>query len=237
MTQRDPSQFLRVTRPERRNVRWGHPLAFIIHALPRAIEHALATLSLPSGARVLDYGCAEQPYRDRFGPDVEYIGADLPGNPLAQLEIHPDTPLELGDACMDLVLSSQVLEHVADPAAYLRECTRVLKSGGRLVLSTHGIMLLHRDPIDYWRWTCDGLRHVVTQAGLRVDELRGVMGMGATGVQLFQDATIVRLPHRLWRPYAWLLQGIAGWVDRYIDRDSRDQNAMVFVITATKERL
>lgn len=230
----DAPQFLRTQRPERRNVRWGHPLGYIIAMLPQAIEDALARVELRPGNRILDYGCAEQPYRDCFAPELHYIGADLPGNPLASLEIRPGQPLDLETGSVDLVLSSQVLEHVTDPAAYLRECRRVLRPGGRLVLSTHGIMPLHRDPVDYWRWTCDGLRHAIAAAGFDVDELRGVMGLGATGVQLFQDATILRLPRRLWRPYAWVMQGLARWVDRLIDRDSRDLNALVFVVLATR---
>lgn len=226
-------QFLRTTRPERRNARWGHPLAYIIEELPRAIEGAIDRLAIPEEATVLDFGCAEQPYRASLPADVRYLGADLPGNPLAELTIRPGEPLDLAAGSADVVLSSQVLEHVVDPAGYLRECHRVLAPDGHLLLSTHGLMPLHRDPIDYWRWTCDGLRHVLAEAGFEVDAFEGVMGMAATGVQLFQDATIVRLPRRLWRPYAAILQGIARLADRRTSRESRAQNAMVYLVTAT----
>ena len=53
----------------------------------------------------------------------------------------------------DAVLSTQVLEHVADPGALPAERFRVLRPGGRLLLSTHGIFVYHPDPDDYWRWT------------------------------------------------------------------------------------
>lgn len=46
------------------------------------------------------------------------------------------TALPFPDAHFDTVLSHAVIEHVADPAAYLREARRVLKPGGHLFLQT-----------------------------------------------------------------------------------------------------
>ena len=60
-----------------------------------------------------------------------------------------------------------------DPALYLSECFRVLRPGGRMLLSTHGMFVYHPDPDDYWRWTCAGLQHVVERGGLRGRALRG----------------------------------------------------------------
>jgi len=102
------------------------------------------------------------------------------------------------------------------------------------VLSTHGMMALHRDPIDYWRWTSDGLRHSLERTGFRIDTFRGVMGMGATGIQFFQDATILALPRRTRRVYAAVLQSFAGFVDRRTSADHKATDAMVFLIGATR---
>lgn len=229
----DGQEFLRAHRPERRNVRWGHPLAHIVRILPKAVEDAVR--ALPPTGTVLDFGCAEQPYRALFEPAWTYLGADLPGNPLADLTLQPGEPLDLEDASVDAVLSSQVLEHVVDPAGYLAECHRVLRPGGSLVLSTHGMMALHRDPIDFWRWTSDGLRHAIGDAGLEIQRFSGVMGLGATGIQFFQDDTILSLPRRTRRLYAVAMQSFAGFVDRRIPASRKAENAMVFVVTATRE--
>jgi SAM-dependent methyltransferase len=75
-------------------------------------------------------------------------------------------PPEAGD--YDFVLSSQVLEHVLDPAVYLSECFRVLKPGGKLLVTTHGTFWDHACPHDYWRWTAYGLRQAVENAGFGV---------------------------------------------------------------------
>lgn len=44
--------------------------------------------------------------------------------------------LETGEPPFDLVLNMEVIEHVADPAAYLADCTRLLKPGGLMIVAT-----------------------------------------------------------------------------------------------------
>jgi SAM-dependent methyltransferase len=52
----------------------------------------------------------------------------------------------------DVVAMSQVIEHVPDPATLLRECRRVLRPGGRLVLSTpNARSVAHRTYGRHWR--------------------------------------------------------------------------------------
>src|SRR2546421_231615 len=116
----------------------------------RQLENVVSRFALPAtsaGSRVLDYGCAARPYRPLFGPAIEYVGADLEGNPLADVLLNADGSVPLPEAHFDLVLSTQVLEHVADPALYVSECHRLLKPGGTLVITTHGIMFYHPDPV------------------------------------------------------------------------------------------
>lgn len=183
---------------------------------------------------MLDYGCADQPYRRLFPANVDYTGADLPGNPLASLEIRPDGTVPVDDAAFDAVLSTQVLEHVDDPSVYLAECLRVLRPGGRLLLSTHGIMVWHPDPVDHWRWTGQGLRHQVARAGFEVERFEGVMGLGATGLQLTQDAFHWRLPRRAQPLFARAMQGLARLADRAETAQGRRDNALVFALVARK---
>lgn len=217
-----------------RATRWGSRLAVINRKLPAAITQAIAHCQLPAHARVLDYGCADMPYRGLFDPATEYLGADIPGNPDAHIEIQANGALATPNSSVDMVLSSQVLEHVADPALYLREAYRVLKPGGALVLSTHGIMIYHRDPVDYWRWTGEGLHKAVADAGFEVTRFEGVLGLAPTGLQLFQDATWIHLPRLLRRPYALILQTLIALFDRMHSAQSRRMNALVYVINAVK---
>jgi SAM-dependent methyltransferase len=210
----------------------SHRLSHIIRALPAGLEELSA--ALPSSGRVLDYGCADAPYRRFFAPHAEYVTADLPGNPDAQIELLEDGSLPEPDDSFDVVLSTQVLEHVSDPDLHLAECFRVLRPGGRMLLSTHGIMVYHPDPVDYWRWTCAGLQRAVQEAGFEIVRFEWIMGLAATGLQLFQDALIYGLPRGFRRAFAFLMQTLIGWVDRLGSPESRRYNALVFALVVEK---
>lgn len=211
-----------------------HYMRHIATVLPQAIGRLIERLQLVHASRVLDFGCADQPYRNFFSDDVKYIGADLQGNALAEVVIDAGGRLGVDDNTVDAVLSTQVLEHVGDPAVYLSESLRVLKPGGQLLLSTHGMMVLHRDPVDYWRWTSDGLRHAIEQAGFEVIHFEGLMGLGATGVQFLQDATVLKLPRFMQRAYIMIMQCFVTLADRLDNDQSKALNALVFAVIARK---
>jgi SAM-dependent methyltransferase len=217
-----------------RTLRRSHPLAYIIRELPARLAALSEELGCPSDGRVLDYGCADVPYRHLFPSSAEYLAADLVGNPQANLSLNPDGTVPIGDQSVDVVLSTQVLEHVKDPSLYLSECRRVLRPQGRLLLSTHGFMVYHPDPEDLWRWTCAGIREAVERQGLRIVRFEGIMGLGASGLQLAQDAFLFRLPRGLRRPFAYVMQSLIAAVDRHESQESKDRNALVFALVAER---
>ena len=105
---------------------------------------------------MLDVGCGIKPYRPFFDPFIEsYVGVDI-GNPAADLEGSAEA-LPVEDGSFDIVLCTQVLEHVEDPEQAVRELHRVASPGGRVLASTHGVQVYHPSPTDYWRWTHAGL--------------------------------------------------------------------------------
>lgn len=212
----------------------GHPYAHHIRTLPARLEALSADLRLDTGARVLDYGCADLPYRHFVAAGCEYVGADLPGNPLATLTLEPDGTVPVDDESFDAVMSTQVLEHVSDPALYLTECFRVLRPGGRMLLSTHGVFVYHPDPQDLWRWTCEGLRRAVTDAGFEVERFEGIIGLVPTGLQLVQDGLWGRCPERLQPWFARGMQALVSFADRAETQQSRDYNGQVFGLVASR---
>jgi SAM-dependent methyltransferase len=218
-----------------RRGRPSHRLAYIIWLLPRRLESLAGWLNVGPGDRVLDYGCAEQPYRRFFGETVEFVGADLPGNPAADIIIRAEGTLDLADNSFDAVLSTQVLEHVANPSTYLNECLRVLKPGGRLLLSTHGLMVYHPDPVDYWRWTGAGLSRALRSAGFTLIHSEGIMGLGAVGLQFVQDSIYHRIHPRLRPAVAMLFQSLIAISDRLAPGDAQ-WDALVHAVVAEKPK-
>jgi SAM-dependent methyltransferase len=217
----------------RRATPW-HRYAHHIRTLSAGLERIAQKLQTPVGGRVLDYGCADVPYRYFFAADVDYVAADLEGNPHATLILNSDGTVPAEDESFDTVMSTQVLEHVTDPGLYLSECFRVLRPGGRILLSTHGIFGYHPDPDDYWRWTCAGLQRATREAGFEVESFEGIIGLGATGLQLFQDAFYYDLPPRLQPAFALVMQALIAVVDRLPRQRATQYDAQVFALVARR---
>jgi len=219
-----------------RRVHARNPYAYYVRRLPLRLRTLVTGLELPAGGRVLDYGCADMPYRAFFPDGVDYVGADLAGNGEAEVILNGDGTLPLPNATFDAVMSTQVLEHVEDPRAYLSECFRVLRPGGRLLLSTHGVFPYHPDPIDLWRWTCEGLRSEIESAGFSILHFEGIVGLAATGIQLLQDAISYRIPPR-WVPrLALVMQPLVALADRFETPRTRGYNAAVFALIGVRSR-
>ena len=120
--------------------------------------------------RLFDYGCGAAPYRGFFRDCQEYIGADVTPGPYIDRLLDAEGLTQEPSGSYDAVLSTQVLEHVKDPVAYVRECHRLLRPGGQLMLSTHGMVEEHGCPYDFHRWTSRGLENLAADCGFEVVE-------------------------------------------------------------------
>lgn len=155
------SAFIDVDRPRLRPARTHHGyrhLALLASQLEAELVRAQPGITV-------DLGSGSEPYRPLV--PGRYIGLDLTtahGVPSAVARAE-QTPLR--SACADLVLSTQQLEHVDEPLAVLSEARRILRPGGTILLSTHGVWSHHPDPQDLWRWTEEGLVRIFEQAGFR----------------------------------------------------------------------
>ncbi len=118
-----------------------------------------------SDVRVLDIGSGGSSYH-RFFPNRLSIDIDPARKPDIVADAH-NLPFKDGE--FELVLCTEVLEHVKDPRKVIGEIGRVLKTGGQVILTTRFVYPLHDTPHDYWRFTKYGLRELF--AGWEVLEL------------------------------------------------------------------
>jgi SAM-dependent methyltransferase len=165
-----------------------------------------------AGDRVLDLGAGDGHFAaslagagcDVVALDPSAVAVERSGGRVRLLE---PGPLPLEDSSMDVVWAGEVIEHVADTDAWLSEVRRVLRSGGRLLVSTpwHGrlktaalALFAHERVLDprgpHLRfYTPRGMRDVLD--GFGFDDVR-VSGLG--GTPLFRSTLLAEARRARW---------------------------------------
>ncbi len=109
----------------------------------------------PAVQRILDAGCGNGWLASRYRGPHMVVGIDLADANLRRIRdlgIHPvkynlDRPLPFADGAFDTVVCSEILEHIFSPDQLLREIMRVLKPGGRVILTVPNLHCL-RNRVD-----------------------------------------------------------------------------------------
>ena len=123
-----------------------------------------------------------------------------------------------------------MLEHVADPAAFLAEAHRVTKKGGSLIAAAPFLFYLHGMPHDYRRYSPDGLALAIEAAGFSVVEKKAVGGIIAFLSSLFFAPLFHMLKFLpVWTLYPLFVSVVPlAWLDTVLDTSSRlPANALV----------
>lgn len=137
---------------------------------------------------MLDYGCGGQPYKEFFLPKLsQYIAADVSAaeGVVLDIEIEPNQVLPLNTASIDTLLSTQTLEHLEDVEFYIGECSRLLRSGGTLIITAPMQWRHHEVPYDYWRFTKYGLTTLLEKHGFLIKSISPCGGVYALIGQIF----------------------------------------------------
>jgi SAM-dependent methyltransferase len=136
----------------------------------RLIDADLETVQARFAGRVLDIGGGRRRGSFRAPRETRWVVADVSrtGGPHVCADVQA---LPFRDAAFDAIKITEVLEHVPDTAAALRECRRVLRPGGRLVATAPFLERLHGDPHDYVRYTDAMWRRLLAESGLTADSV------------------------------------------------------------------
>lgn len=128
------------------------------------------------GDRILDVGAGQSPYR-QFMSDLRWTTADVDSSCNPDVLLEEGAPLPFPDDSFNLVLCTQVLEHVAEPASLVLELKRVLRPGGFLLINVPFLYPRHGRPYDYRRYTPEGLADLL---GVEVEAVACLGGIGST---------------------------------------------------------
>ncbi len=169
-------------------------------------EFLLSELAVTPGALVVDIGCGEQPFRRVIeAQHARYLGVDVSQNARRTVSLLAElSGLPLADGCVDVILCTEVLEHVPDARLAIREMARVLRPGGRLICTTPFLYPLHEEPHDYTRMTVFYLSTLAREYQLeivRLEKLGTAVDVLVTlWCHLWAGPSAFRKPFRyLWR--------------------------------------
>jgi SAM-dependent methyltransferase len=214
-------------------------------------------VSAPENSKVLDVGAGSAPYRGSFS-HCRYFTQDFvqldPGQLLHGAYSNVDyvsdaasIPVESGS--FDVVLCTEVLEHVREPIAVVQEMARILRPGGRLILTAPLGSGIHQEPYHYYGgYTPYWYQYFLAVAGfsqIKVEANAGSLKFFAQESIRFVQST---RPFKLGMPLLLDLLWLPVWVllapmfvlaipliCRLLDRFDREQRFTVgYHVTAVK---
>lgn len=80
---------------------------------------------------------------------------------------------QIPDDSFDVVFSMDVFEHLREPFEAAKECIRITKPGGLMVHRTLFAYRYHPSPVDYWRYSAQGLEYLFTRTGRATTVVKG----------------------------------------------------------------
>ena len=125
------------------------------------------------------------------------------------------TDVPLLSALADCVMCTEVIEHLAEPERCVREAHRLLRPGGLLIGSVPFMYPVHGDPLDFHRFTPEGLMRLLGRfASVDVRPMGGYFGSLGLFVELgLQEFRSPALWARVVRRMLRLLARFLTWMD------------------------
>jgi len=157
---------------------------------------------LRTGAVCVDIGSGVSPHRSiaKQSFDIaQYIALDVAASDSTDL-VADATQLPFADSCVDIAISIETLQHVANVNAALDEIVRVLAPGGIVIVSTP-FAFAECDFVDFRRWTLRGIEFELESRGLEIllARRRGGLLFAVTSMLHWGVQHIIPGARRSWR--------------------------------------
>ena len=154
-----------------------------LYFLLKDVEDALKNHAAGS---LLDIGCGNKPYEALYKQyTAKQTGCDIVQSDSNRVDvICPATALGFDDNIFDTAFCTQVLEHVYDHHTLVKEANRVLKPGGKFILTVPFCWELHEEPYDFFRITKHGLKELFEENNFSVVSIKSNGGKWAAGFQM-----------------------------------------------------
>jgi SAM-dependent methyltransferase len=211
---------------------------YILH-FEASIDDAVTQFAsvLADGDRMLDAGAGEGKFAAAFTRQ-RYVGLDLgigdaDWNYTGLDALGDLQRLPFPDNCFDACINIVTLEHVREPADVVKELSRTLKPGGRILLVVPHEWEEHQQPHDYYRYTRFGIEYLLKKAGftdLVIEPVGGFFRLLSrrllNGLQFFPGFWLV--------PATLLLAPPALILPLFDDLDQRRNFTLGYICTARK---
>jgi len=122
--------------------------------------------------KVLDLGCGDKPFKNFFDKKVEYIGIDISKESRADIILDLNTQkIPFTDEFFDLVIASEIIEHIYNQDFFFKEMIRVVKKGGYIYISAPFMFPQHDLFRDYYRYTELFYKEKLPSIGINISDI------------------------------------------------------------------
>ncbi|MBI2446224.1 MAG: class I SAM-dependent methyltransferase [Parcubacteria group bacterium] len=165
------------------------------------------------GGVVIDFGGGKGPSYERFWSIMpeKFIRVDVNKNVEPDIIADLNELLPFNDNFADTVFLFNVIYILESPEKTLREIKRILKSGGKLFITSPFVFNEAKEPNDYWRFTSEGLEKLLKESGFNNYFITPVG-------ERFSAAAYLITPFLFFWPIKFLFYATAVIIDKMIPK-------------------
>lgn len=134
------------------------------------VNNFVAEKARDLGGVVLEFG--EAKYKKYFSTIEQYKIVDVVAGPNVDFVCDIHDVSSMPQNFFDVIVCTQVLEHVEKPLVALRELRKLLKADGRLICTVPFLQHIHYVPTDFYRFSIDAITSALSRAGFEVLDAR-----------------------------------------------------------------